>query len=78
MDLRHDPGLARVGNVDDRGTKLLLVREVPEISVMAGDVHLACARQLETRHALDVKVQSAQQQPFKRPLRRQPATAACG
>jgi hypothetical protein len=51
---------------------------VPEISVMAGNVHLACARQLETRQALDVMLQSAQQRPFKRPLRRRPATAACG
>jgi len=53
-DLRHDPGLARIRYVEDRGAELRAVREMADVSVIAGDVHLTRTRQVEMPKPPDV------------------------
>ena len=47
-------GLRRIGDVDDRGAELVLVRDVPDIGVAARDAHLAGAGEIEMAEAADV------------------------
>src|SRR5207302_254579 len=53
-DLGEELGLARIGHVEDRGAEALLVGDVADVGVLAGDVDLPGARQLEARQALHV------------------------
>jgi hypothetical protein len=48
---RDQPRLRRIGDVDDRRPKVLLVRNMPDIGVVAGDGDLAGARQIEMTQA---------------------------
>ena len=43
-----------IGNVDDRGAEVVLVRDVPDIGVIAGDADLSGAGQVEMAEAADV------------------------
>src|SRR6185503_12113055 len=47
MVLRNDAGLPRIRHVDDRATQLRAVRDMADVGVPAGNVHLACAWQVE-------------------------------
>ena len=50
-DGRDQARIGRIGDVDDRGAELLLVRDVPDIGVMAGDRDLPGAGQIEMAEA---------------------------
>ena len=58
-DGRHQPRIGRIGDVDDRGAELLLVRNVPDISVIAGDGDLPGAGQIEMAQAPHIARQRA-------------------
>src|SRR4029077_17818204 len=47
----HQPRLCRVGDIDNRGAEVLLVRDMPDISVRTGDGDLARAGQVEMAQA---------------------------
>ena len=53
-NLRYDARILRIGDVEDAGAELLLVRDVADGAVAAFDIHLAGARQIEMRQAFDV------------------------
>jgi hypothetical protein len=53
-DLREELRAAGVRHVEDRGPEPLLVRDVTDIGVFAGHVHLARPREVEVREPGDV------------------------
>src|SRR6185369_7268225 len=53
-DLGKKPGLARIGDVEDRRAEALLVGDVADVGVIPGDGDLPRARQLEPREPLHV------------------------
>ena len=50
-DAAHHARVCRIGDVDDRGAELFFVRDVPDIGVVAGDVDLTRAGQIEMADA---------------------------
>src|SRR5207248_4081353 len=53
-DLADELRMARVRHVEDRGAELLPVGDMADVRVLAGDVNLARARQLQARNALHI------------------------
>jgi hypothetical protein len=53
-DGRDHARVGGIGNVDDRGAEVVLVRDVPDIGALAGDTHLPGARQLDVPEPADV------------------------
>src|SRR5262249_2663197 len=74
VNLRDHARLARVRNVEDRGTELRAVRQVTDVGVIAYDAHLPGARQVQTREALDVLGKRGLHAPDGISLRRAPGS----
>ena len=53
-DGRDHARVRRIGNVDDRGAEVVLVRDVPDIGMRAGDAHLSRAGQVDVSEPADV------------------------
>ena len=50
-DAAHDTRIGRIGDIDDRGAELFFVGDVADIGVVAGDIDLAGAGQIEMADA---------------------------
>ena len=46
-DGRHQPGIGRIGDIDDAGAEAFLVGQVADIGVIAGDMNLSGAADIE-------------------------------